>query len=135
VIVKPRTMGLTMGLLLSALSWLGNSRRVDTFTVSAFPDLITVFALPILIYFALRLGDRQEPGRDLGRLRRAGWASVNAASAVFAIFMACFAAFQLDQATPAVVASSLVTALIVSAGLGYLSVEVWARSIVRARRV
>jgi len=127
-------MGLVIGLLLSAASWLGNTRRVDTFTVSAFPDLLSLFVLPVSIYFVLRHRDRVEPGQNLGRLRRAAWAAVNAATVVFAIFMACYTALGLREATLALVASSLVTALVVSAGLGYLSAEVWARSIVRARR-
>jgi hypothetical protein len=54
--------GLKLGAAVSALSWFGNLRHYDSRpqVVSAFPDLLTVIALPILLFIFLRLVARNE---------------------------------------------------------------------------
>lgn len=130
--MKPRTTGLLLGLLLAALAWFGNLQRVDTFTVSAFPDLLTVLAVPVGLYLALRQWDRRQPGQDLRRLRRAGWAIVNTQAAVFALGVAILTAERLLP-DPEIIAIAFMGALVTAAGIGYVSVEVWARLIVHVR--
>jgi len=130
--MKPRTAGFLLGLLLAALAWLGNLQRVDTFTVSAYPDLLTALAVPITLYLALRQWDRRHPDQDVRHLRRAGWGMVHAQAAVFAICIAIFTAERVSQ-EPSEIATAFMTALITTAGIGYVSVEVWARLLVGVR--
>jgi hypothetical protein len=130
--MSPRATGLVIGLLLGALAWLGNLQRVDTFTVSTFPDLLTVFAVPVTLYFALRAWDRRHPNQDLRHLRRAGWAIVHAQAAAFAVCIAIITAQRLS-ADASLVAFGFMSALVAAAGMGYVSVEVWARLLVRVR--
>jgi hypothetical protein len=130
--MKPRTTGFLLGLLLGALAWLGNLQRVDTFTVLAFPDLLTALAVPITLYLALRQWDRRHPDQDVRRLRRAGWGMVHAQAAVFALCIAILTAERLSADT-SLVAAGFMTALITTAGIGYVSVEVWARLLVGVR--
>jgi hypothetical protein len=130
--MKPRTTGFLLGLLLGALAWLGNLQRVDTFTVSMFPDVLTVLAVPITLYLALRQWDRRHPDQDLRHLRRAGWGMVHAQAPVFAICIAIFTA-ERPSSDASLIAAGFMTALITTAGIGYVSVEVWARLLVGVR--
>jgi hypothetical protein len=130
--MKPRTVGFLLGVLLGALAWLGNLQRVDTFTASAFPDLLTALAVPISLYLALRQWDRRHPDQDLSRLRRAGWGMVHAQAAVFALCIAILTA-ERPSTDASLVTAGFMTALIMTAGIGYVSVEVWARLLVSVR--
>jgi len=65
-------------------------------------------------------------------LRRGGWTVANTAAAVFALAMAIFSGERFPD-DPAQIASAFLTALFLTAGIGYLAVEVWARLIVRVR--
>jgi hypothetical protein len=124
--MKPRTVGFLLGMLLGALAWLGNLQRVDTFTASAFPDLLTALAVPISLYLALRQWDRRHPQQDVRALRRAGWAMVHAQAPVFALCIAVLTA-ERPSSDASLIAGAFITALVMTAGIGYVSVEVWAR--------
>jgi hypothetical protein len=130
--MKPRTIGFLLGLLLGAFAWLGNLQRADTLTISVFPDFLTPLAVPILLYLALRWWDRRHPNQDVKGLRRAGWGMVHAQAAVFALFIAVLAA-ERTQGDVTIVASVFTTALVITAGVGYVSVEVWTRLLVAVR--
>jgi hypothetical protein len=124
--MKPRTVGFLLGMLLGALAWLGNLQRVDTFTASAFPDLLTALAVPISLYLALRQWDRRHPQQDVRALRRAGWGMVHAQAPVFALCIAVLTA-ERPSSDASLIAGAFITALVTTAGIGYVSVEVWAR--------
>ena len=124
--MRPRTMGFLTGVVLAVLAWIGNLQRVDTFTVQAFPDLLTIFAVPAALYFALRRWVKTHPGISQSQLRRAGWSVTNAAAAVFAVAMAILASERVafDAAN---VSIAFLSALFITAGIGYVSTEVWSR--------
>jgi hypothetical protein len=121
-------MGFLIGCLLSAVSWAGNVARTDSLTVSVFPDVMSAFVLPVTLYFVIRTLARRDPSAGLSALRRLGWVAVNTAAAVFAIFTVVVNWTRLSQADSASVTMALIGALVTTAGLGYISVEVWARS-------
>ena len=131
--MTPRAIGFVCGLVLIALVWAGNVTRADTLTISAFPDPMTMLAVPISCYFALRYRHRREPAANLPRLRRVGWSVVNTQAAVFAIGVAMLAASRLGADLQGETLVFL-TALLLAAGLGYVSVEVWARLMLHGRR-
>jgi len=130
--MKPRTIGFLLGLLLGAFAWLGNLQRADTLTVSIFPDLLTPLAVPIMLYLSLRYWDRRHPGQDVRSLRRAGWGMVHAQAAVFALGIAVLTA-ERSSGDASSIAAGFTSALLVTAGVGYVSVEVWVRLLVAVR--
>jgi hypothetical protein len=124
---KPRVAGLVIGLVLGAASWAGNAARTNLGLVSAFPDLLTVAAVPLAIYFFVRARARVACPPDVRSLRRLGWSVVNTAAIVLAVFLACVEGFWFNQLDGSLVTSTLVGAVVVTVGVGYASVEVWAR--------
>lgn len=126
-------MGLAVGVVLGAAAWVGNAARTNLGLVSAIPDVLTAAALPIAMYFVIRA--RVAAGEtDLTRLRRAGWAVVNTAAIVFAVFLASVDAFWFNQLDAQLVGTIVVEAIVVTVGVGYVSVEVWARLLRGAHR-
>jgi Na+/H+-dicarboxylate symporter len=124
---KPRVAGLVIGVVVGAASWAGNAARTNLGLVTAFPDLLTVAAVPLAMYFFVRARARVAHPPDLRSLRRLGWSVVNTAAIVLAVFLASVAGFWFNQLDGAFVTSTLVGAVVVTVGLGYASVEVWAR--------
>jgi hypothetical protein len=130
---KPIVAGLIIGLLVGAASWVGNASRTSLGIVSAFPDLLTVAAVPLALYFFVRARVMAPDPPDLRSLRRAGWAAVNAAALTLAVFLAAVARFWFNQFDSGLMTSTLAGGVIVTAGIGYASVEVWARLLLGAR--
>jgi hypothetical protein len=124
---KPRVAGLVIGLVVGAASWAGNAARTNLGIIWAFPDLLTVAALPLATYFFVRARLRAAHPPDLRSVRRSGWSVVNTAAIVLAVFLASVAGFWFNQLDRALVTSTLVGAVVVTIGVGYASVEVWAR--------
>jgi hypothetical protein len=130
---KPRVAGLVVGLVVGTASWAGNAARTNLGLVSAFPDLLTIAALPLALYFFVRAHARTAQPPDLRSVRRLGWSVVNTAAIVLAVFLASVAGFWFNQPGGALVISTLVWAVVVTVGVGYASVEVWARLLLGAR--
>jgi hypothetical protein len=129
---QPRVAGLVIGVLVGAASWAGNAARTNLGLVSAFPDLLTVAAVPLAMYFFVRARVRAARPPDLRSVRRMGWSVVNTAAIVLAVFLASVAGFWFNQFDGALVTSTLVAAVVVTVGVGYASVEVWARLLLSA---
>jgi hypothetical protein len=124
---RPRIAGALVGLLLGAASWAGNAERTTLGIAAAFPDVLTVAVVPISLYFFVRARLSASNPPDLRALRRAGWAVVNTAALVAALFLASVTAFWFHQVDEALIAMTLVSVIVVTVGVGYVSVEVWAR--------
>jgi hypothetical protein len=124
---RPRLAGLLIGLVLGIASWIGNAVRTNLGIISAFPDLLTLATVPLALYFFVRARVRIHGARDLRTVRKAGWSVVNTAGLVLGVFLASVAGFWFNQWDSAFIASTLVDALVVTVGVGYLSVEIWAR--------
>jgi len=129
---KPRVAGLVIGVVVGAASWAGNAARTNMGIVSAFPDLLTLAAIPLAMYFFVRARARVAHPPDLRSVRRLGWSVVNTAAIVLAVFLASVAGFWFNQLDGALVTSTLVGAIVVTVGVGYASVEVWARLLLGA---
>lgn len=132
--VRPRLSGLVIGLLLGVASWVGNATRTNLGIISAFPDLLTLATVPLAMYFFVRARVRVPVVPDLRSVRRAGWTVANTAGIVLAVFLACVTGFWFNQWDPALMASTLVGAIVVTVGVGYVSVEIWARLLLAAAR-
>jgi hypothetical protein len=124
---RPRLVGLGVGLLLGVASWIGNAERTNLGIASAFPDVLTVAVVPISLYFFIRARLRGSSTQDLRHLRRAGWAVVNTTAIVAALFLASVTAFWFHQQDQTLIAMTLFNVIVVTVGVGYVSVEVWAR--------
>jgi hypothetical protein len=129
---SPRSTGLVIGLAVGLASWLGNASRTNLGIVSAFPDLLTVASVPLAMYFFIRARVAAGPRAELRQIRKAGWAVANTAAVVLAIFLACVEGFWFNQLDAAVVGEVVLTAIVVTVGAGYASVEVWARIVRRS---
>jgi hypothetical protein len=129
---KPRLAGLLIGLLIGAASWIGNAARTNLGIVSAFPDGLTVAAIPLVMYFFVRARARVAHPPDLRSARRLGWSVVNTAAIVLAVFLASVEGFWFNQLDGPLITSTVVGALVVTVGVGYASVEVWARLLLSA---
>jgi hypothetical protein len=129
---QPRVAGLVIGVLVGAASWAGNAARTNLGIVSAFPDLLTVAAVPLAVYFFVRARVRVADPPDLRSVRRQGWSVVNTAALVLAVFLASVAGVWFNQFDGPLVTSTLVGAVVVTVGVGYASVEVWARLLLGA---
>ena len=123
----PRFIGLVIGVGLGALSWAGNASRTNLGLISAFPDLITIAAVPLAMYFVVRARVRRAEPESLRVIRRAGWVVSNTAGLVFAVFLASVSGFWFNQWDPTGLTATLISAIVVTVGVGYVSVEVWAR--------
>jgi hypothetical protein len=128
-----RFLGFAIGVALGAASWAGNAARTNLGIVSAFPDLLTAAAVPLAVYFVIRSRVRQGLV-DLPRLRKSGWAVVNTAAIVFAVFLACVEGFWFNQVDAQLIGTIVVEAIVVLVGVGYVSVEIWARLLRGAHR-
>jgi hypothetical protein len=126
-------VGFAIGVALGAASWAGNVDRTNLGLVSAFPDLLTVAAVPLAMYFVIRARLRSGV-TDRVALRKTGWAVVNTAAIVFAVFLACVDAFWFNQLDAQLTGTLVVEAIVVTVGAGYLSVEVWTRLLQGAHR-
>jgi hypothetical protein len=124
---QPRAAGVLIGVLVGAASWMGNAERTNLALVSAFPDLMTMAAVPLAMYFFVRARARVPHPPDLRALRRLGWSVVNTAAVVLAVFLASVAGFWFNQFDGPLITSTLAGAVVVTVGVGYASVEVWAR--------
>ncbi len=124
---KPRVAGLVIGVVVGAASWAGNAARTNLGIVSAFPDLMTLAAVPLAMYFFVRACVRVPHPPDLRSIRRLGWSVVNTAAVVLAVFLASVAGFWFNQFDAPLITSTLAGAVVVTVGVGYASVEVWAR--------
>jgi hypothetical protein len=124
---KPRVAGLVIGIVVGAASWAGNAARTNLGIIAAFPDLLTVAAVPLSIYFFVRARARAAHPPDLRSVRRAGWSVVNTAAIVLAVFLASVAGFWFNQLDGPFVTSTLVGAVGVTVVVGYASVEAWSR--------
>lgn len=131
---KPRVAGLVIGVVVGTASWAGNAARTNLGIVSAFPDLLTVAAVPLAMYFFVRARVREPHPPDLRSIRRQGWSVVNTAAIVLAVFLATVAGFWFNQLDGPLLTSTLVGAIVVTVGVGYASVEVWARLMLGAPR-
>jgi hypothetical protein len=129
---KPRVAGLVIGVVVGAASWAGNAARTNLGIISAFPDLLTVAAVPLALYFFVRARVRTAPPPDLRSVRRLSWSVVNTAAVVLAVFLASVAGFWFNQFDGPLVTSTLLGAVVVTVGVGYASVEVWARLLLGA---
>ena len=58
---RPRVAGLIIGLVLGVLSWIGNASRTNLGIAAAFPDVMTVAAVPLALYFFVRARARAAP--------------------------------------------------------------------------
>ena len=123
----PRVAGLTIGLVLGAASWAGNASRTNLGIVSAFPDLLTIAAVPLALYFFVRARVRRPVPTELRGVRRAGWTVSNTAALSFVVFLAGVSGFWFNQWDLRPLTSTLIDALVVTVGVGYVSVEIWAR--------
>lgn len=77
--------GIGLGGVLSALSWFGNLRASVPGRISVFPDLITLAALPVLVFLALRLVAHRHEGTTRATVRRAGMIIVGVGATLFAV--------------------------------------------------
>lgn len=123
---SPRLSGLALGLFLGAASWAGNASRTNLGIVSAFPDLLTLASVPIALYFFVRARVAGAPPGGVRALRKAGWAVVNTAAVVLAVFLASVEGFWFNQLDAALVGTTVLSAIVVTVGIGYVSVEIWA---------
>lgn len=124
--VSPRLAGLIIGLVLGAASWAGNASRTNLGIISAFPDLLTIAAVPLAMYFFVRARVRR-PAFTLRTTRRAGWTVSNTAGLVLAVFLAGVSGFWFNQWDLSDLLPTVIGAIAVTVGVGYVSVEVWAR--------
>jgi len=90
-------LGIVLGGLLSALSWFGNVRRDLPHVTSVFPDLITLAALPVLVFLALWLVAHRYEASTRATLRRAGMIIVGIGAALFAVAHAVLGMVQFSQ--------------------------------------
>src|SRR5580693_4525364 len=90
---RPRLAGLVIGLVLGVASWVGNASRTNLGIISAFPDLLTIAAVPLALYFFVRARVRVPVPPPLRTVRRAGWSVANTAGLVLAVFLASVAGF------------------------------------------
>ena len=90
-------LGIVLGGLLSALSWFGNVRRDEPHQIYTFPDLITLAALPVLVFLALWLVAHRYEASTRATLRRAGMIIVGIGAALFAVAHAVLGMVQFSQ--------------------------------------
>src|SRR5579872_3109612 len=95
--VSPRLAGLIIGLVLGAASWAGNASRTNLGIISAFPDVLTMAAVPLAMYFFVRSRVRRPVPTTLAATRRAGWTVSNTAGLVLAVFLASVSGFWFNQ--------------------------------------
>lgn len=124
---QPRLAGLAIGLVLGVASWVGNASRTNLAIISAFPDLLTMAAVPLAMYFFVRARVRRSAPAPLKAVRRAGWTVAGTAGLVLAVFLASVSGFWFNQWDLTLLTSTLIGAVVVTAGVGYVSVEIWAR--------
>src|SRR5262249_30499878 len=124
---RPRLVGFAVGLLLGAASWLCNAERTNLGIASAFPDVLTVAVVAISLYFFIPAPLRGTVTQDIRERRRSGRAVVNTAAIVAALFLASVTAFWFHQQDQTLIAMTLFNVIVVTVGVGYVSVEVWAR--------
>jgi hypothetical protein len=120
--------GIGLGGLFSALSWFANLRSSVPGTVSAFPDLITFIALPVLVFLVLRLFANRHEGLTRATLRRAGMVIVSVGATLFAVSIAVLEIVRFSQPS----AFSLLIIGFVMAFVSFLLVgwlSVWVASI------
>ncbi len=124
---QPRVAGVVVGLLLGAASWAGNAERTTLGIAAAFPDVLTVAVVPISLYFFVRARLRADRALDRPALRRGGWALVNVAAIVAALFLASVTAFWFHQPDTGLIAMTILSVVVITMIVGYVSVEVWVR--------
>lgn len=126
--------GLVIGAFLAGASWIGNSDPHQRLVLSSFPDLLTLFVLPVGTYFVIRARRAREPDAGIAPMRRAGWAATEAAAITYAIFIAAVTVWAGGVGDAASVAFVLASTLLVAAAIGVISTEVWARLFAAIRR-
>jgi hypothetical protein len=113
--------------VVGAASWAGNASRTNLGIVAAFPDLLTMAAVPLAMYFFVRARIRRPAPATLRATRRAGWTASNTAGLVLAVFLASVSGFWFNQWDLTDLTGTLLGAILVTVGAGYVSVEIWAR--------
>src|SRR5262245_61057133 len=77
-------LGIGLGCLMSALSWFGNSRASFRW-ISVYPDLITLGALPVLVFLALWIVAQRCNGLTRANLRWIAMTIVGVGGTLFAV--------------------------------------------------
>ncbi len=80
--------GIVLGAVMSVLSWFANVWASVPGRVSVFPDLITLIALPVLVFAALRFFVHRQDTLTRATLRRSGMIIVAIGATVFALAFA-----------------------------------------------
>jgi hypothetical protein len=90
--------GAGLGILWSTLSWFGNLRSPVPGSLSTFPDLITLLAIPVLTFLALLLA-RGQSDLTRGVTRRAGTIIVSIGTTLFAFSSTILGIVRLSHPT------------------------------------
>jgi len=116
---KANILGLALGVMVSAVCFLGNALSGDAHTLSVFPDILTLLIVPVFVYGSLKWSHEHDriSGDALHQFgRRVGLV----ATFTFAVFFAFLAAFWFRHSsvwwTPAAFVGSGLPMLVVTLG-------------------
>jgi hypothetical protein len=82
------SLGIKVGGVMSVLSWFGNLRRYNPHGgvgISAFPDLLTLLALPVLVFLVMRSVVRDGTASTRKSVRRTAMMAVLVSAVLYAV--------------------------------------------------